>query len=95
MISDYEILTFMKQSDDPAFTPNEIADHFDLTNSAARRRLYNLVEDGKLGFKSPVTGRCCSGSRAITRSTLPKHSAGVLRQSASIARSGCRSSFFK
>jgi len=47
MISDYEILTFMKQSDDPAFTPNEIADHFDLTNSAARRRLYNLVEDGK------------------------------------------------
>jgi len=34
MISDYEILTFMKQSDDPAFTPNEIADHFDLTNSA-------------------------------------------------------------
>ncbi|MCG1008070.1 helix-turn-helix domain-containing protein [Halorubrum lacusprofundi] len=53
MISDYEILTFMKQSDDPAFTPNEIADHFDLTNSAARRRLYNLVEDGKLGFKKP------------------------------------------
>jgi len=35
MISDYEILTFMKQSD-PAFTPNGIADHFDLTNSAAR-----------------------------------------------------------
>ena len=53
MIRDSEILTYMKRSDDPAFTPNEIGDHFDLTNSAARRRLYNLAEQGKLGFKKP------------------------------------------
>lgn len=43
----------MKRSDDPAFTANEIAEHFDLTNSAARRRLYKLVDRGDLGFKKP------------------------------------------
>ena len=51
MIRDAEILTFMERSDDPAFTANEIAERFDLTNAAARNRLYKLVDQGKVEYK--------------------------------------------
>ena len=58
MIRDSEILAFMRRSDDPAFTASEIAGQFDLTDSAARRRLYILADQGEVGFKKP-------GSRTV------------------------------
>jgi len=46
-----EILCFLREHDDPALTASEVAGEFDVTPSAARYRLGQLEEEGRVRGK--------------------------------------------
>lgn len=50
-VSDAEILALFSESSDPFLSTSEIANDLDFSNEGARKRLYNLSEDGLLDFK--------------------------------------------
>jgi len=52
-VSDTKILTYMRESDDPAFTAGELAEQFEMTTEGVRNRLQQLIESGDVFSKKP------------------------------------------
>jgi len=50
-VSDEEILQLFEEASDPVLTTSEVADYLDFSKEGARKRLYNLADDGKLDYK--------------------------------------------
>lgn len=51
-MTDDELLSFIRNYEDPCLTASELSDEFDLTNDAINYRLYKLKDAGKLETKS-------------------------------------------
>lgn len=52
-VTDDEMLKFMRESSDPAFTTRELADHFEMTTEGVRGRLTSLESTGAVFRKKP------------------------------------------
>lgn len=52
-VTDDEIVEWMHESPDPAFTTPEIAEEFGMTPEGMRNRLKKLEEDGRIEVKTP------------------------------------------
>ena len=50
-VSDAEILEFFEDTVDPFLTTAEIADLLDFSNEGARKRLYDMADEGLLDYK--------------------------------------------
>lgn len=50
-VSDSEILELFRESSDPVLSTAEIAEALEFTKSGARKRLYDLVDDGYIESK--------------------------------------------
>ena len=50
-ITDEEILEFFEKNDDPVFSAGECGSAWGMTHEGARRRLNNLVDEGRLEAK--------------------------------------------
>lgn len=53
-MSDENIIDYMLNHDDPAFTTREIADYFDMTPPGIRNRLEDLAKAGEIKRKKPA-----------------------------------------
>lgn len=47
-----EVLNFVQRYEEPVVTAGDVAEYFDVTPRAARYRLKQLEEEGKIGTKS-------------------------------------------
>lgn len=54
LVSDDAIENYIRNSPDPGFVVQEIADEFDITKETARNRLERLVEEGRINRKKPT-----------------------------------------
>jgi len=54
-VTDDEIVDWMRESPDPAFTTSEIAEVFDMTVEGMRNRLNDLADEGRIKVKKPGT----------------------------------------
>lgn len=50
-VSDAEILRFFTESNDPFLSTVEVADFLGFSNEGARKRLYDLADEGYLDYK--------------------------------------------
>jgi predicted ArsR family transcriptional regulator len=50
-VSDAEILRFFEESSDPFLTTVEVAEFLGFSNEGARKRLYDLADEGLIDFK--------------------------------------------
>lgn len=48
IMNDNDIIEFMRNDEQPVLTSKEIADHFDVTNSAVNKRLNALEDDNRV-----------------------------------------------
>lgn len=68
-ISDTEILRYFEESDEPFLSTGEMADMLGFSKTGARKRLYELSEEGLLDFKrvgrSPVFWLTSEGEETL------------------------------
>jgi predicted ArsR family transcriptional regulator len=52
-VNDSEIVNYMREEDDPAFTAGELAEELGMTSEGMRNRLEELCENGCVHKKKP------------------------------------------
>jgi len=53
-VTDKEIVRWMREQADPAFTTAEVADEFDMSDEGMRNRLQSLADEGRIECKKPT-----------------------------------------
>jgi len=53
-VTDNEIIQWMREQPDPAFTTAEVAEEFDMSGEGMRNRLRNLANEGRIEYKKPT-----------------------------------------
>jgi response regulator of citrate/malate metabolism len=53
-VTDKEIVEWMSEQTDPAFTTAEVADEFDMSDEGMRNRLRSLAVEGRIECKKPT-----------------------------------------
>jgi len=77
-VTDTEIVQWMRETPEPAFTTAEIAEKFDMTAEGMRGRLEALRDGKQVYRKNQLQEQSFGGLTQITTTQHCQHSVGVL-----------------